>query len=252
MPFSAVHKEKSYIGVGAVYLELIGGSKGLQNIGNCSQLELSFEEEKQEQKNFMTPGGGNANVVSSISGFTGSMTLHDYTADNLALALRGEVTAVTAGAVVDEAHSCQGLEGELIPVDFAIDHSVAVTVLKTDDSPLVQDTDFTITSTGIVVIAGSGIDNTGVKISYTKSAGAIMEALVASGEEFRIHFDGLNDAQSGSPVAVALHKVKFSPTSGLNFLGGEFGEIPLEFDVISDSTIVGSGLSQYMRVVQAT
>ena len=50
MAFSVVHKEKSFIGVGAVYLELIGGAKGLQNIGNCSQLELSFDEEKQEQR----------------------------------------------------------------------------------------------------------------------------------------------------------------------------------------------------------
>ena len=47
MPFSVVHKEKSYIGVGAVYLELIGGSKGLQNIGKTgatSDLAATFKK----------------------------------------------------------------------------------------------------------------------------------------------------------------------------------------------------------------
>lgn len=250
--FSVNHKEMSFIGVGAVYLELVGGSQGLQNIGNVSKLEYAFDEEKKELRNYMTPGGGNANVVSSITGFTGSMTLHDYTPENLARALRGEVTAVTAGEVTDEAHSCAGIGGELIPTDYAIDHAETITVKTTADAALTVDVDYTVTSTGIVVIDGGDIDNTGVKITYTKAPGAIMEALVASGQEFKLHFDGLNDAQSGKPVAIINHRVKFSPTSGLGFLGGEFGEIPLDFDVVSDSSIVGTGLSQYMRIVQAT
>lgn len=252
MSFSVVHKEMSFIGVGAVYLELIGGSQGLQNIGNVSKLEYSFDEEKKEQRNYMTPGGGNANVVSSIASFVGSLVMHDYTAENLARALRGEVTAVVAGAVTDEVQNCAGLDGELIPTDFAIDHDVVIVVKTAGDGPLVLDTDYTVTSTGIVVMGSGSIDNTGVKISYTKATGAIMEALVASGQEFKLHFDGLNDAQSGKPVAIINHRVKFSPTSGLGFLGGEFGEIPLDFDVVSDSSITGTGLSQYMKIVQAT
>lgn len=252
MAFSVVHKELSYIGAGAIYLELRGSNSGLINIGNCSVLEYAFDEEKQEQPNYMTPGGGNANVLSRISSFTGAMTLHDFTAENLALALRGSVTAVTAGTVTDEVHNCAGVHGELIPFDYPIDHSAEITVKTAGDAALTVDEDYTITSTGIVVIGEGDIDNTGVKVSYTKHVGAIMEALVASGAEYRLHFDGLNDAQSGKPVAITNHRIKFSPTSGLNFLGGEFGEIPLAFDVISDPGIVGTGLSQYMKIVQAS
>jgi len=251
MPISAVHKEMSFIGVGVVYLEVIGSGTGLLNIGNVSQLEYAFDEEKQEQRNFMTPGGGNANVISSISSFTGSMTLVDYTPENLALALRGSVTAVTAGEVTDEVHNSAGTDGELIPFDFPADHSESITVKTAADAALTLDTDYTISSTGIVVIGDGSIDNTGVKITYTKSVGAIVEALVESGQEFKLHFDGLNDAQSGKPVAVINHRVKISPTSGLGFLGSEFAEIPIAFDVVSDSSVTGTGLSKYMKIVQA-
>lgn len=252
MPISVQHKEMSYIGVGVIYLEVLGSAGGLLNIGNCSQLEYAFDEEKQELPNYMTPGGGNANVQSKISSFTGSITMHDFTPKNLALALRGAVTEVVAAAVADEVHECAGVDGELIPFDFPIDHSVAITVKTAADDALVVDTDYTVTSTGIVVIGTGDIDNTGVKVSYTKAVGAIMEALVASGQEFRLHFDGLNDAQTGKPVAITNHRIKFSPASGLSFLGTEFGEIPLSFDVLSSNTVNGSGLSKYMRIAQAT
>src|SRR5690606_10086797 len=115
----------------------------------------------------------------------------DFTAENLALALRGSVSAVEAGVVEDEVHECAGVDGELIPFDFPIDHTVPVTVKTAGDAALVLDTDYMTTSTGIVVIGTGGIDNTGVKVSYTKAVGAIMEALVASGQEFRLHFDGV-------------------------------------------------------------
>lgn len=251
MPISVVHREMSFIGVGVVYLELIGSNLGLINVGNVSQLEYAFDEEKQEQRNFMTPGGGNANVQSSISSFTGSMTMVDYTAENLAKALRGSVTAVVAGAVTEEPHSCAGVDGELIPFDFPVDHGEDITVVTTADGALVQDTDYTVSSTGIVVIGTGSIDNTGVKITYTKAPGAIVEALVESGQEYKLHFDGMNDAQNGKPVAVINHRVKFSPTSGLGFLNSEFAEIPINFDVISDPGVTGTGLSKYMRIVQA-
>lgn len=250
--FSVVHNERSFIGVGAIYLKPKASAAGFYNIGNCGQLEFAFDEEKKEQPNYMTPGGGNANSLSKISSFTGSMTLIDYTPENLALALRGSVTAVTAGAVVDEAQASVGNDGELIPTSFPIDHTQAITVKKTDDTALAVDTDYTVTSNGIVVVGTGGIDATGVKISYTKAAGAIMEALVASGEEFTLLFDGLNDAQNGAPVNIRCHRIKMSPTSGLNFLGGEFGEIPITFDVVSDGDISGSGLSKYVKITQAT
>lgn len=254
MPISAVTKEMSFIGKGVIYLQPIDSSYAptgaAMNIGNCSTLENSFDEEKQEQPNYMTPGGGNANVVSKISSFSGSLTMHDYTPQNLAYALRGTVTSVTSGAVADEAQPSFGVDGELIKVDFPIDHTAAVTAKLANDTALSEGVDFNVTSTGIVVIGAGAIDAAGVKISYTKAAGAIMEALVSSGQEFRMIFDGLNEAKSGDPVSIVYHRVKFSPASGLSFIGSEFGEIPLSFDVVADPTKVG-GLSQYMTIAQA-
>lgn len=245
-------REASFIGVGTIYIRLKGGTKGLQRIGNCSELSYSFEEDKKEMKDYENAGGGNKNVITRISNFTGSLKVHDYTADSLALALRGEAAVVTTGTVTDEAHTSLGVDGEFIPFDFTPDMAETVTVKKTDNTALAVNTDYTLGHNGIVVVGDGGIDATGVKISYTKAASEVMEALVESGQEFELFMDGLNEAQSGKPVSVRNHRVKFSPTSGLGFLGGEFGEIPLEFEVLSDSTIVGAGLSKFMKVQQAT
>ena len=242
------YREFSFIGVGQIYLSTGGGP--LLSVGNCAELSYSFDEEKKVQKDYTNPGGGNANVLSKIDNFRGALKLIDYTADNLALALRGAVTAQTAAAVSDEAHASAGVDNELIPFSCSYDPTVAPVVTLTNATACVADTDYALTPNGIVTLPGGNIDANGVLVSYTKAAGEVMEALVASGQEFKLYFDGMNEAQSGKAVAVTCHRVKFSPAQGLNFLGGEFGEIPLEFEVLSDAAIQGAGISRYLKIQQ--
>ena len=64
-------------------------------MGNISEFAFSFEEEKKEQKNFLG-GGGLRNVVSRISGITGSIKTQDFTPANIALALRASLETVGA------------------------------------------------------------------------------------------------------------------------------------------------------------
>lgn len=248
MAFASKHIDKSFIGAGGVYLRERGGDNPLLLLGNTSELSIAYDEEKQELRNFMSPGGGNVNTLTVITNFTFSLLVHDYSAETLAISLRASATAVAAGTVTDEVHQCVGTDGELIPFDFPIDHTAAITVKTAGDVALVVDTDYLITSTGIIVNGDGDIDNTGVKVSYTKHPGVILEALVAGGKEYEIVLDGVNVAQSETPNSVRLFRSKFSPTSGLSFLGTEFGEISLEGDVLSAPEVTGSGLSKYMRV----
>ncbi len=48
-----------------------------------------------------------------------------------------------------------------------------------------------------------------------------------------------------------MHRLKFSPVQGLPFISDEFAEDSMEFEVLRDSSITSSGLSQFMKVVQA-
>lgn len=251
MAFNSKHIDKSYIGAGGVYLRERGGNNPLLLIGNTSQLSTAYDEEKQTLPNYMSPGGGNVNTLTKITNFTFTLLVHDYSAETLAISLRASATAVATGTVTDEVHESVGVDGELIPFDFPIDHSAAITVKTAADAALTLDVDYLITSTGIIVNGGGDIDPTGVKVSYTKHPGVILQALVAGGKEYEIVLDGVNAAQGELPNSLRLFRTKFSPTTGLDFLGQEFGEIQLEGDVLSAPEITGSGLSKYMRIAMA-
>ncbi|OED40224.1 hypothetical protein ACH42_17065 [Endozoicomonas sp. (ex Bugula neritina AB1)] len=244
-------QDRSYIGKGTVYLKRLTASAGLMPIGNCSALEISFEEDKKEQKDYTSVGGGNVNVVSRIDGVTGSLTAMDLSAESLGPALRAGIKSEASATVTDELVAATGTTGELLPFAFAPDLSSSVTLKDaSDDSALTEGDDYTLTSNGVLVTEGSIITAGGVKASYTKAAQEVLEALVTAGEEFALFFDGLNEAQSGKAVNISLHKIKFSPLQGLAFIGDEFAEVSMEFEVLRDASKVGNGISQFMKVVQ--
>lgn len=113
----------------------------------------------------------------------------------------------------------------------------------------VAGTDYTVDSAGLVMTTAAGSCESGrvLLVDYTPLAADRVQALVNSGFEFRLLFAGLNEARSNKPVTVRLHRVKFSPTAGLDLIGDDFGKLDLSFSVLSDSTITGAGLSTYMQ-----
>ena len=244
--------DRSYIGKGPVYFKVKGATGGMQAIGNCSNLEVSFEEESVTLSDYTTASGGNRNSVSRVSTVTGAVTMHDFSAENLALALRGAKSTQTAGAVTDELHSTAGTAGEFIPLDFIRDPDVAP-VVTSQDGVTTYDagTDYDVENNGIVITSGSAIGNGGVSVDYTKDISETMEALTDAGQEYEIYFNGLNEAQSGSLVEIRMYRVKFSPAQGLSFIGDEFGELSVDFEILSDSSKTGAGISKFMKVAQA-
>lgn len=242
--------DRSYIGKGPVYIKDKSQPGGLFPIGNCSNLEVSFDEESQELKDYTSPGGGNANILVSISGVSGNLVMHDYSASNLALALRGNAVAEEAASVAGEVHGTQGEDGELIALDFIRDPAQPLTVVKTDDTALDLGVDYEIENNALIVIGAGGIDATGIKVSYTKALSEVMEALTNAGLEYELVFNGVNEAQTGKLVSIKMHRVKFSPAQGLSFIGDEFGEMSVDFELLSDNSIVAQGLSKFMKVSQ--
>lgn len=116
---------------------------------------------------------------------------------------------------------------------------------------LVKDTHYIVTSTGIKAApAYDSLFSGGLRLSigYTKNVQYLIQALTDAGTEYTLIFDGLNEVDSGNPVVVKIHRTKFSPTSGLDLIGDDFGEIKMAFSALKDESIVGAGLSQYMQI----
>ena len=209
---------KSYLGKGTIYVEERDSGNGLISIGNCSNLDFAFNEDKKEQKDYEEAGGAVIDSVSRIDSVVASITALSLDADNIALALRGLVNVVAAGAVTGESHTSVQLG-------------------------------YTVKNTGLLILAGGTITSgTDITVDYTKLASSEVEALSAAGKEYTIVFDGLNEADSGKPVALECHRCKFNPTQALALISDDFGSLPLSFDVLKDDLITGTGLSKFMKL----
>ncbi|WP_419835260.1 hypothetical protein [Endozoicomonas atrinae] len=239
--------DRSFIGAGSIHIQPHDQSAPLLPIGNVSEFTFSFEEDRKELKNYLG-GGGNRNVISRVSGITASVVAHDFTASNISLALRGTVNQASTTAITDEPLVSHGVADELIPFKRLPDLNQSITVKDSLDTTLVAGDDYELTQSGIKVIDGGGIDNLGIKVSYTPLPANMVQALVESGREFVLFMEGLNDAQEGLPFNIRVHRVKFSPVQNLGFISDDFANIPLQLDVLSDPTITGQGLSPFMQL----
>ncbi|MCW8918968.1 MAG: hypothetical protein OQL08_09165 [Gammaproteobacteria bacterium] len=244
-----MYQERSFIGRGVPYLGPYAGGKK-RDVGNCSALKIGFSEDKKTLPNYRTGGGGVANSQSIVSAMTCSMTLSDFDEENLALATFGASSAVAAGSVTDESHTAY--VGGLVRFDNLPDTSTIVVTDATGVTTYVLDTDYSVNAAGIVPISGGAIsDAATILVDYTKVAGNVVQALTQSSQEWSLTLVGLNDAQSGKSVVVDLHRVKFSPAGELGFITDDFGNIEITGEVLADSNITGTGLSQFMKIEQA-
>ncbi|WP_018991300.1 phage tail tube protein [Aromatoleum toluclasticum] len=117
---------------------------------------------------------------------------------------------------------------------------------------LTKDTHYAVTPQGIRFIAGGadlfiGDSELPLKVDYTRNPQYVIQALVNSGTEYEVIFDGLNEVDSGNPFVGRYFRCKFSPTSGFSRIGNEFAEMTLSMTVLKDENRVGTGLSQYME-----
>ena len=231
-----------YIGKGKVYLDRIF-------VGNVSALNIAIAEEKIEQSDYTSPGGGNCAVVQRIDSVEMTMTMTRFDGPNLAKAVFGSESAQDVTPIVDEAATAPSVidDDYLIITAGLIDTTIGATV-----TGFVEGTDFTVSSAGITILASGTIaPDAALAISYTPLGSDVVQALTNSAQSYEVLFDGLNEADSGAPVVVKAFKVQFGPAADLPFIGDDFAELSLTGDILLDDSIVGTGLSQYFTVALA-
>ncbi len=241
------YREESYIGNGKIWLRRRGSTDPFREVGNCSALTLGVTTEEASLPNYRG-GGGEANKRERITAVSMTVTAHDFNAENIAAGLRGDVSAVAAGTESAEVHS--GVNSGLIRTNKLIDTTQPVTVTGPSGTPShTQGTDFTVSAAGIEVIEGGAITNAAdVEISYESVATDVVDALMNSGDENEIVFDGLNEAQSGSPVVVDVWRAKAGAAEELALIGDEYGALTLPYALLLDTAKESAGESGYFRV----
>lgn len=91
----------SYIGKGRVLLKTYGTVGAGVHVGDVSALQLRITEDVKTLEDFTQVGGGAYNEVRRISAVELAATLHDYSPENLAIALYGTSTTASGTATVE-------------------------------------------------------------------------------------------------------------------------------------------------------
>ena len=344
--------EESYIGRGLVFLGQVG--EKLIPVGSAKKLDLATKVDTQKLKDYTVKGGGLRNVTSTISDGTGTLVMDDINPTNLATALLGDASAITAGAVVDEmitaskgglnltanigisavvvksaqALSASTYSGTATPksgntgsgimgtvtassgavagtyrviITEAITHSgeftvldpagafvgqgtvgsafseggIAFTLAQSVTDPVVDwiagdeiriavtipgfggsvvtyvpDTDYTVSGAGFIIPTGSAItEGESLKVSYSYPAQHVIEAMTHGQREYRLVFDGWNEAQGELPVVVQVHRIKLDPASALSLITDAYGELSTNFSFLKDDK-QPVGKSQFYKVTK--
>lgn len=238
-----------YLGSGKIYARAAGAAAGLIELGNASKLELSVKEDKKKLQDYSKPGGGVYASVSRVSEVTLQMTLSDLNKTNVARAVFGTEAAVTGATITDEVVTAY--LGAIVPLAHPSPTAVVVTN-SAATTTYVAGTDYEVRAGGIYIMPGGAItDAQSLKVDYTYAGYDQVEAMTTGAITLELHFEGLNEANSGKPVIVDIYRAQLSPTKALSLLGDKFAELDVEAEVMADTSKTGVGVSQYFRVKMA-
>lgn len=238
-------------GVGEIALGLYSSGatfdeRLLKTISNSSEYKRSSSMETNKVKNFMTPSGGTWASINRVDTVDASITMYNWSPDVLAFQLWGISSIVSATAIVDEPHVANA--GAFVPTKRIINTSVAPVVKK--GVAVVDTDDYTVSSGGIEFVdtlTTSGlIDGDDILISYTPMPGFNIEALVTSAPLVSVFFNGIN-AYDGKPFTDRIWKARLGLPSDFSLIASEIQPLQVSLAIEQDTTIIGTGLSQYFQ-----
>jgi hypothetical protein len=239
----------AYLGSGKIKMREVGAAAPFLPIGNCSALTFGAEINSLNLQNYTKPGGGTYARVDRVSNVTVNLTAHDLDAPNLARAAGGEASLQAAGTV--SAEPIVAYKGGTTPLSRAPASITTVTPVG-GGTAFVAGEDYLITPGGIEVLEDGDIPAPvagapNIAVTYANTAQQVMQAMVNSGKEYELLFEGLNEAESDSPVIVHAYRVKFAPAQAINFIGDDFAALELTGTALQDANKIGTGVSQYWK-----
>ncbi|NCC91692.1 MAG: hypothetical protein EOM10_00180 [Opitutae bacterium] len=221
-----------------------GHVTGLEAVGNVTSLKINIETSISEHKESQSGQRAVDMRLTTETKAGATMTLENFSRDILAMALRGGYTAVAAGSVTDQA--MVAALGKVQPLGHvkvsAVTVSKGVTplVAYTDD---VTPYDYQLNAeAGSIMFATTPataelVDGDDLTVDYTYASQARVDALTGNPAPRFLRFEGLNTADSDSPMVVEAFRFTVDPAKELELITGEDPtSFELEGTLLADAT----------------
>lgn len=230
------------LGKGTVYFDRFSTGTtrtGERFLGNCSSFELSApEDEKKEMYSSCEATAGLLKSITIRRKMKLSIKGHEFTKENLALALMGDNSALAqgTGTVTDEDVTAVA-QGCYYPLAYRNVSSVVVEPAAGGDAFDVTDDYIVDATTGRIYIVEGGAITAGTELHVSYSYGADTSPTIRGGVstaiEGFVRFIGA--PTEGPTLEVQVWKASITPAGALALIGDEYGEFTLEMEVLSDT-----------------
>lgn len=227
---------KAYAGAGTVYMAPVdenGVKTGdFRQVGDAYPLSVQVQTEQIKKKSRMVERAGQVIAARSKiadDGITGSLTLHEWNAANLAWALSGTAVELTAaGDSVSEEAVTAPAAGEYVQLGGATPRrNVSNVVVTTSPSgtTYVADTDYKLDAKlGLITILAAGdiTEEDSLLVSYDYAAESGYQVDVGSHVTLRVAIlANLYDEYRGSYYTLELDSVVLNASQEINFISEE-------------------------------
>lgn len=250
-----------FSGQGKVYIaerDSNGNAKAFRYVGNVPSLNISLSLDKLEHKEATSGQRLKDLEIIREKNVEFNCTLEEWEIKNLSLALYGLDATVAGSSVTNESLAGGATDiaaGDIVRTKYGDLSSIVVKDSAGSPATLTLDTHYAIESAKHGSI--KFLDVTGFTqpftIDYTYAAQGNMRMFADAAKERWVRFEGLNTADSDTPVLVELYKVKMDPATDFALINDELAQFELGGAVLDDPLKAADTLlGRFGRIVLLT
>jgi len=230
-----------------------GEPLSFRDVGNVPTLEITLESDIEEHKESRT--GNGLTDLRLLKGLTSGakFMLEEFTKENLADALYGGYSDISAGTVTDEPLADDNVAvGDILRL--ANPNASSIVIKDSTGAPLtlVLGTDYEVHSAehGSIKILNLGAYVQPFTADYSNALAVNVNMLTGTIAERWLRFEGLNMADTGQPVLIELYRFSYDPAKLLSLISDDLAGFELEGGALYDSTKEDDAvLGQFGRIV---
>ena len=216
---------------------IVNGVRGAYRwVGNVPEFKPAFDTTKFEHKESWSGQRLLDKTIIQENKASLSVTLEDWSQENVAMATRALVTVVPGDTVVDEASPAALAVGD----EWALAHPKVTSVTITDSagSPVtVNPAHYTVDLVfGVVTIVNLAAYTLPLQASYDYAAVDSLAFFTDGAGEVAVRFEGVNTADNNKPILVEYYRIQLDPTKELGLITEELGQFVLDGTALIDST----------------